>query len=78
MVKINFTEEEIEKLRYERFNHPHPRVQLKMEALLLKSQGLKHKNICKVLGNVRHLNRIFKTIPERRNRSVKGIKFLQT
>jgi transposase len=49
MIRINFKEEEIEKLRYERFNHPHPRVQLKMEALLLKSQGLEHKKICKIL-----------------------------
>jgi len=50
MIKINFKEEGIEKLRYERFNHPHPRVQLKMEALLLKSQGLEHKKICVILG----------------------------
>lgn len=46
MIKINFTEEEIEKLRYERFNHLHPRVQLKMNVLLLKVKGLKHKEIC--------------------------------
>jgi transposase len=50
MIRINFAKEEIEKLRYERFNHPHPRVQIKMEALLLKSQGLKHKQIGKILG----------------------------
>ena len=39
MIRIEFTEEAIEKLRYERFHHPHPRVQRKMEALLLKSDG---------------------------------------
>jgi transposase len=49
MVRINFTEDEIEELRYERFNYPHQRVQLKMEALLLKSQGLEHKKICEIL-----------------------------
>jgi len=30
-------------LSYERFNHPHPFVQRKMEALWLKSQGLPHQ-----------------------------------
>lgn len=49
MVRINFTKDEIEELRYERFNYPHSRVQLKMEALLLKSQGLEHKIICEIL-----------------------------
>lgn len=49
MVQINFTKEEIEEIRYERFNHPHPRVQMKMEALLLKSQGLEHKKICEIM-----------------------------
>lgn len=50
MVRINFTEEEVRQLRKERFNHPHPRVQLRMDALLLKSQGLEHRKICKILG----------------------------
>jgi len=43
MLKINFTEEEIEQLKYERYYHPHPRVQRKMEALLLKSDKMPHK-----------------------------------
>ena len=50
MINIDFTEEKIEQLRYERFNHPHPRVQKKMDALLLKSQGLTHKKIGEILG----------------------------
>ncbi len=50
MVHIEFTDEQIEQLRYERFNHPHPRVQLKMEALLLKSQNLPHIMIAKIIG----------------------------
>jgi transposase len=50
MIRIEFTEEAIKKLRYERFHHPHPRVQLKMEALLLKSEGLAHGQICRLLG----------------------------
>ena len=50
MIRIDFTEEAIEKLRYERFHHPHPRVQRKMEALLLKSDGLPHHRITRILG----------------------------
>lgn len=45
MLKLDFTEETIEVLRYERYNHPHPRVQQKMSVLYLKSQGLAHKEI---------------------------------
>jgi hypothetical protein len=33
MIKIEFIEEQIKELHFERFNHPHPRVQLKMEVL---------------------------------------------
>jgi hypothetical protein len=40
MIKLEFTEEDKRLLSYGRFNHPHPRVQLKMEVLWLKSQGL--------------------------------------
>ena len=47
MIKITFSETDIKQLHYERFHHPHPRVQLKMEAVLLKSQDMKHKKICK-------------------------------
>jgi transposase len=50
MIRITFTEEQVAQLRYERFHHPHPRVQAKMEALLLKSEGLAHKEICRIVG----------------------------
>ena len=46
MLKIDFTQEAVEKLHYERYHHPHPLVQRKMEVLYLKSQGIKHKEIC--------------------------------
>jgi len=42
MIQINFSPEEIESLKYERYHHPHPHVQKKMEALYLKSQGIIH------------------------------------
>lgn len=50
MLTIEFTEAEKQALNYERFHHPHPRVQRKMEALWLKSQGLSHKDIAKLTG----------------------------
>lgn len=46
MLRIDFTQEAIEKLHYERYHYPHPLVQKKMEVLYLKSQGIKHKDIC--------------------------------
>jgi transposase len=42
---MTFSEEEVQRLRQERFEHPHPRVQRKMDVLLLKSQGLAHQQI---------------------------------
>ena len=50
MIKIEFTEEEIKALNYERYHYPHPRVQRKMEALWLKSQKESHKKIAKLTG----------------------------
>jgi len=50
MIQIHFSDEEIEALKYERYHHPHPRVQRKMEALLLKSQNIAHKQICQITG----------------------------
>ncbi|MHC5863246.1 IS630 family transposase [Nostoc sp.] len=46
MLKIDFTQEEVDILHYERYHHPHPLVQKKMEVLYLKSQRIKHKDIC--------------------------------
>ena len=50
MIRIEFSEDEIERLRRERFEHPHPRVQRKMEARLLKSDGLPPQQITRRLG----------------------------
>ena len=49
MGKGNISESDLEKLKYERFNHPHPRIQLKMEVVYL--HGLKCLSddlICKI------------------------------
>lgn len=48
MLTIDFTPQDIDALHHERFHHPHPRVQLKMEAVYLKSQGLPHHEICRL------------------------------
>jgi len=45
MIWIEFTQEKITELNYQRYRHPHPRVQQKMEVLYLKSQGLAHQEI---------------------------------
>jgi len=50
MIKIDFTENDIKPLKYERYHHPHPRVLCPMEALLLKSLGLAHKDIANLTG----------------------------
>ena len=50
MINIEFTEEEMKALDYERYHHPHPSVQRRMEALWLKSQNISHKQICKFTG----------------------------
>jgi transposase len=50
MINITFSEDEIKALNDQRYHHPHPRVQRKMEALYLKSQGLKHQEIARLVG----------------------------
>lgn len=50
MVKLEFTVEQQHQLHYDRYHHPHPRVQRKMEALWLKSQGMAHRQISRLTG----------------------------
>ncbi len=50
MISIEFTELERQALHYERFYHPHPRVQRKMEAVWLKSHQLPHRKIAELVG----------------------------
>lgn len=50
MIKIAFTEEDIKALNYERYHHPHTRVQRKMEALWFKSQGEPYNKIAQLTG----------------------------
>lgn len=45
MLQIAFSQEDIATLFRERYTHPHPRVQRRMEAMYLKSQGVPHGEI---------------------------------
>jgi transposase len=48
MIRVEFSPEIIDKLDYERYHHPSPQVQKKMEVLYLKSTGMPHKEICRI------------------------------
>jgi len=45
MRRLTFTPEDLDAIRHERYHHPHPRVQQKLEVLWLKSQGCTHEDI---------------------------------
>jgi transposase len=49
MRRIEFTKEEIKRLSYESIYHEHHIVRRRMQALLLKSQGLPHQEIAEIL-----------------------------
>ena len=48
MRSFTFTPAVLATLRHERYHHPHPRVQQKMEVLWLKSQGCTHAEIARL------------------------------
>lgn len=50
MIKIKFSEADSEALRYWRFQHPDPRVQVRMEALYLRSQRVANSDILRLCG----------------------------
>ncbi len=50
MIQIEFSEKDKQALHYERFYHPHPRVQKKMEVLWLKSQEIPHNQISQLVA----------------------------
>lgn len=45
-----FSEAVVAEIAHDRYHHPHPRVQLKMEVLWLKSRGLIHADIAELAG----------------------------
>jgi transposase len=50
MTRLTFTEEEQQALHKERFEHPHPRVQQRIEVLWLVSQGLVYTEVARLAG----------------------------
>ena len=48
MRAFNFGEDTVAEIRHDRYHHPHPRVQRKMEVLWLKSRGLTHADIAEL------------------------------
>jgi transposase len=48
--KIEFSQEQIKQLSYESIHQDHSIVRRRMQALLLKSQGLRHKKIAEILS----------------------------
>jgi transposase len=48
MIEIEFTEQDIAQLHYERFHHPDPHVQQRLEVVYLKALGLPHKEIGRI------------------------------
>jgi len=50
MTHLTFSEEEQQALHKERFEHPHPRVQQRMEALWLISQKLVYPEVARLAG----------------------------
>ncbi len=48
MIQIAFTDTEIAALAYERYHHPSPLVQQRMEVVYLKSQGVPHQEIARL------------------------------
>lgn len=45
MRTFSFSQADLDVIQRDRYHHPHPRVQQKMEVLWLKSQGLTHADI---------------------------------
>jgi transposase len=48
MRHFTFTPEALAAIGHDRYHHPHPRVQQKMEVLWLKSQGCTHEDIARL------------------------------
>lgn len=50
MINIEFSQEDIDQLQYWRFNYPIPKIQVRLEALYLKSQRMKVPEIIHLCG----------------------------
>ena len=50
MREFTFSDEDLKAIDHQRYHHPHPHVQRKMEVLWLKSHGLPHQQIADLAG----------------------------
>jgi len=50
MRTFSFSQTDLDIIQHDRYRHPHPRVQQKMEVVWLKSQGLTHTEIGELAG----------------------------
>src|SRR5438067_12438349 len=50
MRQFSFTAEDLQAIAHDRYHHPHPHVQRKMEVLWLKSHDLPHEQIAALAG----------------------------
>jgi transposase len=48
MRRFTFPANDLDAIRHDRYHHPHPRVQQKMEVIWLKSQGCTHQDIARL------------------------------
>lgn len=71
---LKFTESERQALDYERYHHPHPKVQRRMEVLWLKSQGKGPQEITK-LANV-SLSSVYRYLGKYRSGGIDALKII--
>jgi transposase len=50
MLRLNIPESDMQMLQHERYNHPHPRVMVKMDVVYFKGLGLSNDLICRITG----------------------------
>jgi transposase len=50
MRTFRFSDADLDQIAHDRYHHPHPRVQEKMEVLWLKSRGVGHTEIARLTG----------------------------
>jgi transposase len=49
MIKVDLSKAEIDQVKFDRFHHPHPLVQKKMEVVWLKHLKYSHNQICEIV-----------------------------
>jgi len=50
VIQINPGSEDVKLFQYERINHPHPRVMIRMDVLWLKTNELPHQQTAEIAG----------------------------